>query len=159
MKNGGRVAYTGNCFICAADKTSRWYHKIIPNKTVCRSCYDKKRRENPEFRKKRNQQRKIWDEQNKYKSAKNHIKQKGMTLFLTKKDFFEKTQMCYYCYTDISNNTGIKLDRINNNLGYTKKNIVGCCRQCNISKNNYTITEFYNWIKKVNSVIINREKI
>lgn len=41
------------------------------------------------------------------------------------------------------------IDRINNELGYIKDNVVSCCKKCNIAKNNYSIEEFLSWLLKV----------
>lgn len=52
---------------------------------------------------------------------------------------------CYYCNDE--NSKGI--DRINNNLGYLKTNIVPCCRKCNFMKSIYTTDEFLQHIEKI----------
>lgn len=41
------------------------------------------------------------------------------------------------------------IDRINNNLGYTKENSVSCCGICNRAKNNLSLEDFYLWIKRI----------
>lgn len=41
------------------------------------------------------------------------------------------------------------LDRIDNKLGYTKKNVVPCCEQCNRGKLDYSQEEFLNWAKRL----------
>lgn len=38
---------------------------------------------------------------------------------------------CFYCNIDISNETGIGLDRQNNDSGYHSANVVPCCKVCN----------------------------
>jgi len=68
-------------------------------------------------------------------------------------------QNCYYCGAKPSNIQKTHndngdfvyngIDRKNNNLGYTKRNCVPCCKICNIAKNKQTKREFYNWVKKV----------
>ncbi len=76
-------------------------------------------------------------------------------------------QPCHYCGAEPTNVMKDKrsygermikyngLDRINNDIGYTKENVVPCCRSCNISKHTYSIEFFeeqtinrYNMIMK-----------
>lgn len=67
---------------------------------------------------------------------------------------------CYYCGTKYSCSmqeaygppylyNGI--DRVNNNLGYTKDNIVSCCKNCNRAKSDLTIEDFENWLGNIRS--------
>lgn len=76
-------------------------------------------------------------------------------------------QQCHYCGAEPSNTMKDRrsfgermikyngLDRINNDIGYTKENVVTCCRSCNIAKHTYSIEFFeeqtinrYNMIMK-----------
>jgi len=41
------------------------------------------------------------------------------------------------------------IDRIDSTRGYTKDNVVPCCKWCNIAKNNKSISEFKEHIKKI----------
>lgn len=73
---------------------------------------------------------------------------------------------CKYCEIGPTNNgkrqkvkgdirfkyTGI--DRIDSNKNYTIDNVVPCCKQCNISKNDYSETEFLEWLKRAYKVSI-----
>lgn len=52
-----------------------------------------------------------------------------------------KTQHRSYIYNGI--------DRINNNYGYIKNNVVPCCKWCNIGKGTKTVDEFKNHIVKI----------
>lgn len=67
---------------------------------------------------------------------------------------------CFYCGGDVSNKyksyrkTGGTLlynglDRIDSHLGYTKDNVVTCCRRCNIMKMQYSKDEFIAHIKRL----------
>ena len=48
---------------------------------------------------------------------------------------------CHYCLGE-NNVTGSGLDRMNNDVNYTKENTIACCRSCNIWKNRqYTYKE------------------
>ena len=46
------------------------------------------------------------------------------------------SQPCHYCKGPL-NDSGVGLDRKSNTTGYTSDNVVPCCRQCNIVKNNF----------------------
>ena len=41
------------------------------------------------------------------------------------------------------------IDRIDSNKGYEEGNVVPCCGQCNVAKNNYTYDEFMTWIHRL----------
>lgn len=68
---------------------------------------------------------------------------------------------CYYCNSIPNNvvkvyrsdgNIEIKLggiDRVDNSKGYTKENVVPCCKICNTAKMQMTLPEFKNWIKSI----------
>lgn len=141
----GRQPYLGSCDLCGSLSTERWYRKTIPDKTICRQCYDKHRRLSiPGFKDRRNKQNHEW--QKTYIAASKCARDKGMPLELSEEDWIQKTKECNYCGKDISNNTGVRLDRVDNSQGYTNENTVGCCRQCNVAKNNHTLEEFKNWV-------------
>lgn len=42
---------------------------------------------------------------------------------------------CHYCGKDLTDQKGSSLDRIDNNLGYTLGNVLPCCGDCNVVKN------------------------
>jgi len=69
---------------------------------------------------------------------------------LNSRDVLQITQKrCYYCdNTNRPNQIGI--DRVDPNIGYTKKNtLVACCSICNLMKLDTKIDEFYNHILKI----------
>lgn len=41
------------------------------------------------------------------------------------------------------------IDRVNNELGYTKENCVACCKECNFAKGRLAQSEFYEWIRRI----------
>lgn len=57
---------------------------------------------------------------------------------------------CHFCGSDLKNENGYCLDRVDNNKGYIFSNVVGCCKVCNRAKCNMGVWEFVNWLKKAN---------
>ena len=41
------------------------------------------------------------------------------------------------------------LDRINNEVGYTRQNVVPCCIICNRAKNSMPFKDFIDWINRL----------
>lgn len=94
------------------------------------------------------------------RSYKNGAKRRGVDYELTEEQFKEITQKnCCYCGAKPSNsvnghgNNGIYIyngvDRIDSGKGYIMNNVVPCCRICNHAKNNLTLQEFQDWIKRI----------
>ena len=92
-------------------------------------------------------------------------KKRGYSFELTEEQFAEITkQDCYYCgikpngivkYKEINTEyiyNGI--DRVDNDKGYTVENTVPCCKHCNIAKNNMTLQEFKDWIRRISNRIL-----
>jgi len=48
------------------------------------------------------------------------------------------------------------IDRVDNTQGYSLKNCVTCCRQCNTAKNYLTLEDFKSWIMRVNNYFNSR---
>lgn len=80
--------------------------------------------------------------------------------------FIELTkQKCYYCNVEpmnmktvsIKNKTDKQyystfyngIDRMDNNIGYTKDNAVPCCKTCNQAKHTMTVNAFKEWFERV----------
>ncbi len=53
---------------------------------------------------------------------------------------------CHYC-GEIEKRRGI--DRVNNLIGYTKENSIGCCKVCNVMKRTLSKSDFLNHIEKI----------
>jgi hypothetical protein len=86
-------------------------------------------------------------------------KRRGYSISLVYEDFFALTSIksCHYCATkidwyphtkhngkEVKGSRSYKLDRKNNDCGYTKENCVVCCWKCNQSKGNrYSYEEWY----------------
>jgi hypothetical protein len=57
---------------------------------------------------------------------------------------------CHYCNKSLLNETGAALDRIDNNKGYHKDNVLPCCGACNKIRNtNLTVKEMEVAMKAV----------
>jgi hypothetical protein len=82
----------------------------------------------------------------------------GLCFKISKKRFkILVSACCFYCGSapanvmDSRNGTYTYngLDRLNNNLGYTYKNCVTCCKRCNTAKMTSSFEDFLFWIEKV----------
>lgn len=72
-------------------------------------------------------------------------------------------QNCYYCGSQPSNLITYRgqnsftfryfvysgLDRINNDIGYTRQNVVPCCIICNRAKNSMPFKDFIDWLNRL----------
>lgn len=95
-----------------------------------------------------------------YNQYKNAAKKRNIEFLLTKEELIQvSSKNCYYCGIPPSQIMNKKyeigsyiyngIDRVNNSIGYTKDNCVPCCKQCNRSKSDLSLEEFYTWIKRV----------
>jgi len=104
-----------------------------------------------------------------YDTYKRRSLQKGFPFNLSKEEFREITSRnCFYCGVEPKQKAGPTkkgygyyvyngIDRIDSTKGYEKDNIVTCCGQCNISKNNYSYDEFLEWVGRIyNNFYINQ---
>lgn len=143
----GRQKYLGDCTLCKVTETWRWYHKLHPEGTICANCYISEKKKDEKYVNKVKETNKKWSMT--YNAAEKSARSKGMEFDISKEDWINITQTCGYCRKSLKNQGGVKLDRIDNSKHYTKNNVMGCCRQCNVAKNNYSFTEFSKWISQV----------
>ena len=70
---------------------------------------------------------------------------------------------CVYCGSKPSNIKKTKnsignglmysgIDRVNNNLNYTKNNCVPCCKICNYAKSNMSVIDFKEWALRLGKI-------
>ena len=96
---------------------------------------------------------------------KERARKRKLEFNLTEEQFKEITQKdCYYCGAKPNNIYRQKncngdyvyngLDRVDNAKGYIINNVVPCCKICNLAKNNLTLQEFKDWIKKISEKIL-----
>ena len=95
-----------------------------------------------------------------FRTYKRNAKNKNLKFSLDKKYFFELTRKnCYYCGSSPSNLMKERtlysnyiyngIDRVDNNKGYSKNNVVPCCKICNQAKHALSKKEFLIWVKKL----------
>lgn len=94
-----------------------------------------------------------------YLSYKLGAKKRNHQFKLSKDEFkFLVFQNCYYCNNIPSRQSKIQtnrivslngIDRINNKLGYVIENVVPCCKNCNLAKQQLSNEEFLNLIEKI----------
>lgn len=101
-----------------------------------------------------------------YNRYQQNAKKRNLSFNLNKKQFTNLIlDVCHYCgdspknKVDFSNYFGTLMyngiDRKNNALGYSIKNCVTCCKECNFLKKATNYTEFLNKIKKIYETRIN----
>lgn len=103
-----------------------------------------------------------------YSAYKNNARNRGLSFDLDKDYFIKLLSMnCSYCGIEPSSIydksyyriTYNGIDRIDNNIGYIKSNVVTCCKICNIAKNNLSFEDFYDWVHRIINNKKNLEKI
>lgn len=136
------------CEICKTTDALRW------RQNICNSCYLKRWRLNNESK----VLEYLKDTENRFKRSKRKAISRNIEWSLSLEEFSETCgQPCYYCDNLIGEivlyNSG--LDRLDNNKGYIKENVVSCCNTCNSIKSNILSLEE---MKQVAQLIINLRK-
>lgn len=86
-----------------------------------------------------------------FSSYKSTAKKRELSFELSKKIFEDITHSpCYICGKE--GQTGIGIDRFNNNIGYIESNCKPCCNYCNYMKKNYDYNVF---IDKIQQIVLN----
>jgi hypothetical protein len=81
-----------------------------------------------------------------YATYRRTAKLKGHLFEISKEEFDRLTKReCVYCGHDGVNG----IDRVDNTKGYVRGNVVSCCRQCNTAKGTGSVTDFFEWIRRV----------
>jgi len=99
-----------------------------------------------------------------YDTYRRRALKKDFPFSLSKEEFkIITSQNCFYCgiepkqkapcsntrfYGDYIYNG---IDRIDSSKGYTQDNVVPCCGQCNVAKNNHSYEKFLNWVEKIHN--------
>lgn len=100
------------------------------NEYICKSCrckISRKRARTPRGR---------------YKASQSIAKSRNLEWEISEVQYYELIkQKCHYCYYPL-NETGIGLDRMDNDKGYLINNVVPCCLPCNRTRSdNYSYNE------------------
>ena len=86
-------------------------------------------------------------------------------------EIIENNNSCHYCGTSLTynkhsrywgenNSRAHQLDRKNNNIGYTKENVVPCCWECNrLKSNRFTYEEFIKLSPVLKEIMSGRNQI
>ncbi len=105
-----------------------------------------------------------------YRQYQQNAKNRKLIFSINKKTFKRLTQQnCAYCGDKPKykmsggrgfwgNYTYNGLDRVNNNGGYTTRNVVTCCKSCNFAKNTLTLKEFKSWLDRLTKFRTKGEK-
>ena len=77
-------------------------------------------------------------------------KAKGLSWTLALEQFVQlSSQLCHYCKQPTTS-TGVALDRIDNDKGYSIDNVLPCCTRCNLTRGNrWTVQQMEVMIKAV----------
>ncbi len=144
------------CNKCNEEKEVSAFYKGRGACRKCRSDYSKEWYKTPNGRKKQHEKARTPEGRFAYSKARARKRHKEWNI---EQDlYFELIkQPCYYCTASMENVTGIGLDRLNNDIGYTATNVVSCCGACNSGKgDNYTSEE---WKVMVTALIAFRNQI
>jgi hypothetical protein len=74
-------------------------------------------------------------------------KRRGVNFELSQEEFLSfNGKSCEYCGSELDT---IRLDRVDNNLGYLLENVVPCCFKCNSFKHTFEEKEFLDHISSI----------
>jgi len=122
---------------------------------MCRMCYAE--RDSANFDK-------HWGYKSAYQRIRKDARSSGRVFEIELDEFRHLSQQnCYYCGGQPNNLITYRsknaftfryfvysgLDRINNEIGYTRQNVVPCCIICNRAKNSMPFKDFIDWINKL----------
>ena len=101
----------------------------------------------------RNHRRKHWNKdwelkpERIFKNYKRGAAKRKLPFTISKKDFYSfENSKCHYCGVELDR---IRLDRVDNSLGYQMGNVVSCCSTCNFLKNKMEKDDFLNHVAKI----------
>lgn len=145
------------CVICGGDDSINFYPQRKNKCKVCLSNEYKNREDKTHYINKQ----KEWRSNNlihyRVQSAKHRALRKGLVFEITDEDIIEKLNSqdnkCFISKQPISLSEkdwyGLSLDRLDNNLGYTKDNTIVVTKFVNTSKNELDLNSFVRMLKEV----------
>lgn len=103
-----------------------------------------------------------------YSNYKFNAKNRDLAFELSKEEFKRIINLdCFYCGDSPSGIKSVKgcvgtmiyngIDRLDSDVGYIEGNVVPCCKQCNIAKNDTPYKKFKNWILRVSDHLGSKE--
>lgn len=82
-----------------------------------------------------------------YKSYRRDASRRNLDFKISLADFKKfQNEPCYYCGKLLKK---IRLDRVDNDLGYIDKNLVSCCHMCNSFKHVFEEKHFLDHVSKI----------
>lgn len=88
-----------------------------------------------------------------YHGWKHSAVKRGLVWNLTKDDLKKMPLVCHYTgealVFDHQRPNSVSLDRIDSSKGYTRDNVVFCCRVVNLMKHTMSVKDFKTWCRKV----------
>lgn len=103
-----------------------------------------------------------------YNRVKGNAIKRSIPFDITINEFMDiASKNCFYCNQEPIQNHNYRsrskpyngLDRLDNNLGYTKNNSVSCCSICNYAKHDLSLDEFKQWLTRCYKAFIIKECI
>ena len=122
---------------------------------MCRRCYAERDAANFD---------RHWGYKSAYQRIRKDATSGGRVFEISLEDFRHLCQQnCYYCGSQPSNLITYRgknaftfryfmysgLDRLNNEIGYTRQNVVPCCIICNRAKNSMPFKDFIDWLNRL----------
>jgi hypothetical protein len=139
----------GRCLGCGCEIT-KFTEGIRHSVQRCAICYEKLK----EIEAKRERSRNYKEERKEhmlthYQNFKRSSIRRNIEFNISIEEFTEIVQQnCYYC-NHYKETEAIGIDRVNNSIGYVSTNIVPCCADCNILKNDLPLEKFIDLISKI----------
>jgi len=140
------------------DRPGNFYKKCKECVRIDSVLYRKAVNADPEKKKRMQEGRKMRKQRyhqtlkGKYTALRAKAKVRNLDVQISFKEYEELTKMgqCHYCSSALPT-VGFGIDRKDNNLGYTKENVVACCNLCNTKKGNRLTYEEFCLISKITS--------
>jgi len=140
------------CRNCGFEGSAKFFRKEKAMKSGysnwCKKCYNKymrERQKTKEYKRWAHSYRKT--KRRKYSQYKWGAISRSLEFNLSFREFSQFWQKpCFYCRSPINT---IGIDRVNNDFGYSKDNVVSCCSECNRMKGTLDMEAFVERCRKI----------
>lgn len=127
-------------------QAKRWWKRHYKNPKI-KNLHRKRTRKwakNHPIKRKRNRKKYMLSPRGRYAQLKYAARKRGISFRLSLRQFSKFIQLpCFYCgILPWKNLRDGWLDRINNDKGYCKENVVPCCGTCNQMRMNLSVRDF-----------------